>query len=197
MTDARATRYELGWLVANEEIEAVHLAEMLDLRRQWPVLYQNATTSREQTIVNTLDAGIKLALLAIGVTPVPTPGHDGDISIFVDRAKNPSEEARQADWGETAMWLYEAVKEVIANENFDERDRQDVVLAEALSGASAHLYGGTFAPPPIDEDALGWWQVLGYDSFEEWLAAPPWWQREGYSSLAEADAARADEEADE
>jgi hypothetical protein len=194
MTDARAARYERGWLVADEEIEAVHLAEMLDLRRQWPVLYQNATTSREQMIADMLHVGIALAMLAIGVTPTRDPVF-GEPAILVARAKNVSDETMRAAFAAAVSY---GIAKWLAAEGLNEYDHTDTVLAEALSGAGAQLYAGTFAPPPVDDEGAGnCWQILGYDSFDEWLAQPPWWQREGYSSLAEADIGWADEETDE
>jgi hypothetical protein len=70
MIDTRAAGFELGWLVGDDDVEAVHLAEMLELRRQWPLSYDEAATSREQVISDTLDVGITAALLALGVMSV-------------------------------------------------------------------------------------------------------------------------------
>jgi hypothetical protein len=52
-------------------------------------------------------------------------------------------------------------------------------------------------PSGDNTEAQFWWQTLGHDSYDEWLAQPPWWQREGYSSYEDADAAWAADEEEE
>lgn len=186
MTDTREARHELGWLVGDDDVEAVHLAEMLELRRQWPVPHEKATTSREQMVSDALDVGIQSALLAIGLRSFRDDF--GSISITIVRARDTQEEMFRATFAMVATSCCEAVKEIVAGDNRD-RDHQNRVLADALGGAGAHLYADTFGPPAIDdEDSEQWWETLGYASFDDWLAQPPWWQQKGFASLAEADA---------
>ena len=186
MTDTRAARHELGWLVDDETVEAVHLPEMFELRRQWPRSSEQATTSREQLISDMLDSGITAALTAIGVVSTPTSemrwrGRAVEIPAVVDpderwisiaRAGDAEVEALRAACAAMAVVCCGMVKRITAaDEEFDERDHQDVLLTEALGGDAAKLYAGTFAPPPIDdEDAEDWWVTLGWNSFADWAA---------------------------
>jgi hypothetical protein len=189
VTETRAARCELSWLVGDEEVQAVHLAEMFELRRKWPKSYEEATTSRERIISDLLDSGIGWALLGLGF--VSKPGVDPGEHWFTI-TDDPSTEAIRADFAATAALCYEGAQRIAAaDEEFGDRDRQDAALTEALSGSGAQLYAGTFAPPPLHDDGEPWWITLGWGSLDEWRAAPPWWQREGYASLAEADADRA------
>jgi hypothetical protein len=121
---------------------AVHLLdELMELRRKWPLFYEQARTGRERAMSDVLDAGIGFALLAVG----------GPLAV--------GDEVQRAQWAALADQSYEVAAE---------GDRADDRWHSEYQRAREETVLPPESGDHPEYDWCDWWRMLGFDSLDQW-----------------------------
>ncbi|HUO40189.1 MAG TPA: hypothetical protein VMU34_21120, partial [Mycobacterium sp.] len=153
---------EFGHLKSVEELNAVHLEELMLLREQYPA-EDDATTLTDKAIAGLLDGAITAALVLVGFRS----GVDmaGRFRFWFVTPKFPAEQL--ADTRESHRRIIELAEELI----FGAEDREDGMAAALAEGDPDVLDFAVFGSAPEEERSTpDWWEDLGWESYDQWRA---------------------------
>lgn len=167
---------EFGWLVDDEEIAAVPLERLMLLREEWPD-QTKAITLPEYSIAGMLDWAISVCFVALGVAYTRDDRGNIGITTIPENPDDAKDVATRRAHRLMANRLAEGIEEALAElKNFTPEEvgktsdewnamREMMLAAEAVEK---------------DSDHLDWWQILGWNSLDDWktfhrhVADPTW-----------------------